>query len=547
MNFNSIMKEIVGNVLGTKNFKTDDSGHLMLTEEQKTKLNETFKSKDGKFADTFVESWNQEADNSKEGSSVDSIATEAMIATIRKDAISELAANQSQINEALQAAAQELAATKKDLSEKEKTIQLVNEELAKEKQSVTELQGKVNTLSAKTETDQGITIEKTGMQQGKKDFKANTKHFHNEMATSFLGGDPSKVVMAQFTGGYIDSKNMSGVTGQTIDVQELNEEFGVYLSDNSRRMKIFKEILPPTKTRDGLTVVLAIEEWRDAKAKITSVIQPYIALWTPTGKTTITPLKIVNRRHKLNVPIIPDNITGGWLTYLYNEEVTPDQMPVTKYVIEQLLRPQIAIDLEYKMIMKGKYVELPDGIQEGDAGQAPESGMDGFITQLQAQAALGSASKMNRFVPDGYSFSYDNSVKFFEDYVAWIKETNSAIAAAGGSIDVDPSMYELYQKKYREMFPNTKNEDANKALIDFSNFSVNLLENMRGTGCIFFSPKANKIELRHLNEAGGQTRLFLQLHNYEVRVFGEFWFAVGFAVAEWVFYYLADETSGSGA
>jgi len=82
--------------------------------------------------------------------------------------------------------------------------------------------------------------------------------------------------------------------------------------------------------------------------------------------------------------------------------------------------------------------------------------------------------------------------------------------------------------------------------IDFSNLTIVPLENMRGSGVLFSTPKENFIELHHINEASGATKLFLQLQNYEVRVFGEFWLAVGFAVAEWVFAAIAS-AEGSGA
>jgi hypothetical protein len=256
----------------------------------------------------------------------------------------------------------------------------------------------------------------------------------------------------------------------------------------------------------------------------------------------VTPLKIVNRRHKINLPIVPDDITGGYLTYLYNEEVTPDQMPVTKYVIDQLLRPRIADDIEYKMIASGVFDELvPGDVTEGDAGQAPEKSMDGFLTILTAQAAL-PGTAMNFWTPS-VAWSEDNSVEYFEAYAKWVKATNPTLGKVGMNVFCDPDMDETRRKKYREMFPMTKDTDFSNSKIDFSNMTVVPLENMRGTGILFSTPKENFIELHHINEASGATKLFLQLRDYEVRVFGEFWLGVGFAVAEWVF---AAMPEGSG-
>ena len=363
------------------------------------------------------------------------------------------------------------------------------------------------------------------------------------MAIAAANGDTSLAIVAM-TNGSFGNKSMGGGAADTIDVSEINTEFGAYLSNQATRMKIFKDLLKPTESRQYMTKVLAITEWRDAKAQISSVVQGFIAKWTPLGKTKMTPLKIENRRHKVNLPIVPDNITGGYLTYLYNEGVTPDQMPVTRYIIDELLRPRIDDDVEYKLIASGVYEEIDESaVSEGDAGQATGKSMDGFLTILKTQQ-LDPTTAMNFYEPLA-AFDEDNSVEFFEAFATWIKQTNPILAKVGMNVFVDPDMDETRRKKYREMFPMTKEGDMNKTKIDFSNLTIVPLENMRGTGIMFSTPKENFIELHHINEASGATKLFLQLRDYEVRVFAEFWLAVGFAMAEWTFAYIPDEASGA--
>ena len=530
---------IVLGILGKKEFSTDKEGHLVLSTEEGEKLNAKMKYAGGEFANRFKQSFDELADSNTDGElGQHDLIAKALVGAIRQDVFAELNANKEAIKTELEKDFKQ----KLDAALNEKAIDQRFADLEAEK---SRLEKENAILSAKSETDQPEDRIKGAVAKvAEFPFKVNQKHFHNRMALDYIHGNSSTAIVAM-TNGTFGNKTMGGGPTDTIDVSEINEEFGTYLNDPARRMKIYKDILKPTESRLYMTKVLAINEWRDTKARIESVVQQFIAKWTPLGKVKVTPLKIVNRRHKINLPIVPDDITGGYLTYLYNEELTPDQMPVTKYVIDELLRPRVSDDIEYKMIATGKFVELdPSSVAEGGTGQVPEKSMDGFLTILKEEFAK-TGTAMNFWTPS-LGWSEDNSVNYFEEYAKWIKKLSPTLAKVGMNAFCDPDMDETRRKKYREMFPLTKDSDMNRVKIDFSNLTIVPLENMRGSGIIFSTPKENFIELHHINEASGSTNLFLQLQNYEVRVFGEFWLAVGFAVAEWVFAgIIPDQESGA--
>jgi hypothetical protein len=541
MNAGTILKQIVLSVLGTKEFSADKDGHLILSAEEAEKLNSQMKYAGEGFSAKFKEAFDANVDAAAGGDTEQSeLVTKSLFDAIRGDMAAELTANKKMIeDEMTKMFADKLS--KAGEATKAKELEVTAKDLEIER-----LKKENVVLGAKTELDipEGV-IEKSKVMETGKTFKANRDFYHNRMAFAASEGDTSMAIVAM-TNGSFGNKTMGGGASDTIDVSEINQEFGTYLSDQATKMKIFKELLRPTESRQYMTKILAINEWRDAKAKIDSVVQGFIAKWTPLGKTKITPLSIPNRRHKVNLSIVPDDITGGYLTYLYNESVTPDQMPVTRYIIDELLRPRMDDDIEYKLIANGKYVELdPSAITDGQAGQATGASMDGFLTILGEEAVkVGTA--MNFFTPK-VAWSYDHSVDFFEDFATWVKQTNPVLAKTGMNVFVDPDMDETRRKKYREMFPLSKESDMAKTKIDFSNLTIIPLENMRGTGVMFTTPQANFIELHHINEASGATKLFLQLRDYEVRIFAEFWLATGFAIAEWVYAYIPNEASGSGA
>jgi hypothetical protein len=374
------------------------------------------------------------------------------------------------------------------------------------------------------------------------------KSFHNEMASEYLKGDTGKAMGASTSS--FGSSAIPGMGGNTINVDEVASEFGTYLSQLAIRLEILQKLTAKTESQNFMTTKQAITEWRATTALITSVVQQYVAKWTPLGSSSFTPLTIKNRHHKVNLEIVPDDINDSWLSWLYDEQVTPDQMPVTRFIIEKLLRPRIEADIELLMIATGVYEEL-GSTNEGDAGQATGKNMDGFVTILKAES-LSVSTKMNFFDPSTVIDSFtaitkDNIVDVIEGYVDYVEEVAPLYAKAGLNIFIDPVLYKWYGRKYRDLYPTTKNADGTKTDVDSSNFKLIALESMRNTGVFVSTPQDNFIRLIHKNAAGGETKLWMQTQNYTVKVFAEFWLGVGFAMAELVFGYVPDPAaSGSG-
>jgi hypothetical protein len=227
-------------------------------------------------------------------------------------------------------------------------------------------------------------------------------------------------------------------------------------------------------------------------------------------------------------------------------------MPVTRYIVEKLLRPKIDSDIELLLIATGEYEAL-GAVTEGDAGQATGKSMDGYLTILKTlKATLGNTA--NWYAASDAIFGVGvttvtsaNVVDVLENFAAWVKSTAPLYHAKGLNLFIDPEVEDLFQFAYRDAFPTTKNQDGRLAGPDFSKLTFVPLEAMRGSGIFFCTPKENFIRLIHENEAGGATRLFFQVENYDVKVFAEFWLGVGFALEELIFAWIPDEASGSGS
>ena len=383
-------------------------------------------------------------------------------------------------------------------------------------QKLNEADAKIAKLSIKPEMDKEERIEGQGAKPG---FKINMKHRHNQVAKAMVSG-----------------RGNLEMAGTTINVDDIKTEFNEYTSQTDR--PVMKALTQPTASMQFMTTVQAIEVWRASKAAISSVVQQFVSKWTPLGSSTFTPIEITNRRHKVNVPITPDEINMSWLSFLYDESMTPEQMPITKYIIEQLIMPKVAENSEMRLIASGVYSTSGLNDADGEAGQATGLSMDGFVTTLikMYEAKLTTYANVN-FINFGTSslgvpVTSANIQDKMEEFVDAIDEVYQP---KNMNIFTSQTVYRQYKRAYRDAFPATKNDD-NSDNIDFSAQRIQPLPSMAGYKHFFATPKENFIRLRNIND--GASKIFLQTANYDVKVFAEWWEAVGFAFQEALFVYI---------
>lgn len=215
------------------------------------------------------------------------------------------------------------------------------------------LQESINALAKEPEDDP--TAQAVARTNGKKAFGVNMKAAFNRIATSYLST------------GY-----MPEITAQTIDVTELTSELGTYLSQGNN-LELLSELYHAFTTSKHLNWKRAVTEYKAVQSHITSVVQRFKPEWNPKGESNFTVLTVKNYRLKVNFPIVAAEVGESWLFHLYDEKKTPQEMPITRYIVQNVLMPSIVNDIELKMIGKGKYDDKKD---------TAEASMDGFETIL---------------------------------------------------------------------------------------------------------------------------------------------------------------------
>ena len=347
---------------------------------------------------------------------------------------------------------------------------------------------------------------------GRKSFVADMALSHNKAAHTFL------------------QSGVMSASAPTINVADLDSELGAYLSQGNN-LDILKQLYQSFTTAKHLNWKRAVTENKAVLAEsVAHVVQQFKAAWTPKGGADFKPLTIRNYRHKVDFAINPTEVGEGWLFHLYDEGKTPDQMPITRYIVNNILMPQIAEDIELVMIGKAKYVE---------GSEETSKTMNGIEVQLVEAKA-----------------SADSKMRFFKDAENLLDESDDAVLdAINNFVDAVAPLYKTKQMpiylsndlyiKYKRAYKNkwgagsgTEKTHFGADRVDFSNFYLQTLDCLTGSPIFFSTPKENFIGLQHKNPP--QFITDIQKHDREVRFYCEFWLGVGFLLAEAVFAYVPD-------
>ena len=468
---------VVLSFLGISAFAKDKEGKSFLLPEQEKMLKD-------KYGDKFLESFKRDLQEfEKDGAAAEAAVTDEVTAQLEAERESNV----------------KLMERIKALQEAEKEMKATIEKLSKEPGNG---EGEV------------VTGETNNGEQMAHKFKPDMSLAHNQWIDAAFKG-------AAYSG------------NTTIDTTELQKEFGKYVS--SERLQIMKDLVGTTESiRYMSTIVTDKTEVRATQAAITSVLQQFVPKWTPKGKSTFTPLTIKNFKCKINVPITPSDIMEDVLGYLYDENLKPEDMPIVRYIIYQLIIPKLDEEREQALAV-GVFNES-EATDDGDAATDALDCMDGYVTQLKA--LKDAENDKVTWLLDGETLSTDGEALLAQIDKA-VDQVKPLYRKKTMFVHADPDLVIKYSRAYREKYPWLKNQDGEKVKIDFSRFTFAPLEGMRGTGVFFITPKEN---FKHLMSRDPQrSRIFIQALNYDVKIFAEWWEGCGFWLAEAIFAYIPPE------
>ena len=470
---------VVLTFLGISAFAKDKNGKSVLLSIQEEQLKQ-------KYGEKFVESFKKDlAEFEKDGAAAESAVTDEVKAQLEGER-----ENNVKLMERIKALQEAEKQLKADIEARDKTIER---------------------LSKEPDADAGESVTDNDKSMTKK-FKPDMSLAHNQWIDAAYKG-------AAYSG------------NTTVDTTELQKEFGKYV--NSERLQILKDLVGTTESiRYMSTIVTDKTEVRAMQSAIDSVLQQFVPKWTPKSKSTFTPLTIKNFKCKINVPITPSDIMEDVLGYLYDENLDPQDMPIVRYILYQLIFPKLAEEREQALAV-GVYKENTANTDGGAASAALDC-MDGYVTQLKALKKA--ENDKVTWLLDGEKLTDETLLEQIDEAVDQVKPLYRKKTMF---VHADPDLVIKYSRAYRDKYPWLKNQDGEKVKIDFTNFTFAPLEGMRGTGVFFITPKEN---FKHLMSKDPQrTSIRMQTFHYDVHIMAEWWEATGFWLAEAIFAYIPPE------
>lgn len=477
--FGKVMSVVLA-FLGISAFAKDKNGKSVLLSVQEEQLKQ-------KYGEKFVESFKKDlAEFEKDGAAAESAVTGEVQAQLEDERESN-----ARLVERIKVLQETEKRLKADIESRDKTIERLSREPA---------------------ADAGEQVAGDNNKGMAKKFKPDMSLAHNQWLDAAFKG-------AAYSG------------NTTVDTTELQKEFGKYVS--SERLQIIKDLMGTTESiRYMSTIMTDKTEVRAQQAAIDSVLQQFVPYCTPKAKSTFTPLTIRNYKCKINVPVKPSDIMEDILGYLYDENLDPQDMPIVRYILYQLIFPKLDEEREQALAV-GVYKEN-EANQDGGAASDALDCMDGYVTQLK-KLKKAENDKVT-WLLDGETLSDDTLLKQIDKAVDQVKPLyrNKTMF-----VHADPDLVIRYSRAYREKYPWLKNQDGDKVKIDFTNFTFAPLEGMRGTGVFFITPKEN---FKHLMSKDPQrTQIRMETNHYNVDIMAEWWEATGFWLAEAIFAYIPPE------
>ncbi len=395
-------------------------------------------------------------------------------------------------------------------------------------QSLTELQAQLNTANADLEKQRKLVAVLSASPEDDLIPEANTDSNYTSTAPKVLKVNMNSAIYKDHQA-HVRNGGLMADQGKTIDHNDLTQEFGTYLSQGNNNREIITQIFNGFTSARHFVVVPAVDEYQASQAEINSVVQQFTNAWTPKGNTKFTPLVIKNRRHKINVPIIPSEVGISYLFALYNEGMSPDQMPITKWITQNLIIPQVLDDIELRMIAKGKFVATTDPTKPTN----PEEGMDGLETILVNEKS--NANTKVKFISGFDTFNWDTAtpeqvLKFVN---AMVTQVNPLYKNKKKKIYMSNDNIRIYQTAYKTVWATGAGiaGDFGDLKVDYSIDTLVGLDCLIGSPIVFSTTENNMVRLQHINTPPKIIN-DVQKHDYEVRLYGEFWLAIGFKIAE---------------
>lgn len=172
-------------------------------------------------------------------------------------------------------------------------------------------------------------------------------------------------------------------------------------------------------------------KWSFPSVLMTNLLQAFSDKWTPYGAVQFANKTAKNFQLKVNLPINPYDVYGSWVEDLYQEEKKPNEMPISKYIVD-MISGKMTSELATASIV-AKFdpaqigspnpdpTKIMDGLNEVVNGIVADTTNPVFLIPIDAALANDPVAKVNAFergLPQNVAVSNILvPLDFFFDYI----------------------------------------------------------------------------------------------------------------------------------
>lgn len=305
----------------------------------------------------------------------------------------------------------------------------------------------------------------------------------------------------------------------TITAQEIKTELDEYIKKNDSVISsmVYSEEVQIDKLAKRITSVKG--KYPQFHRILTNVVQGFKAEWQELGEAEFRAKVLKNYRQKVNFPIIPDEIYGTWLSDLKIEGKKPQEQPISKMIIEELMA-KIIDDLD-ELSVNGVYDAAH---ADGEFGKS----LDG----IESVIAKGKASTTYpMFKIPLNAFTQNNVIDEIEKFYRAIpKKVRKKVT----SIVVSEDVLYMYKKAMLDDYGTTtifNDGMLDKTLID--KVSLTGISGM-DDGVIYATVKDNFVKLIDIID-NPPAITDVQVQDYKVKLFFDFHVGYDFLMNHLVF------------
>lgn len=307
-----------------------------------------------------------------------------------------------------------------------------------------------------------------------------------------------------------------------MEINDIVKESGEFLAHNP-------ELVPAAINRSTSVLDKHTQPLTKVKGKfpsahtlLSNVVQGFGTNWNELGVLQIEHKVLRDYHQKVNFAIVPAEILGSYWAFLYQENLQKEDMPISRYIIENELLPTV-IDNLATLEVEGVY----------DPARLTEFGfsMNGLNKLLADLLALDAAVEANN---TPYRIPIDavtdaNIVAQVTKYERGLpKKTKNKVK----KIFMSENDAERYQLAYEDQFGQNKFQD-NAMKTRLGKREIVAVPGM--TDGLFFSTTENNFK-RLIDVFDGAPAITdVQKQDYKVKYFMEFWKGYDFLINELVY------------